>query len=121
MEIDENKKDGVMILSLQGRLDALTAKSLEDKFFNLIESQEKLFAINFHQLDYISSGGLRVLLKAAKGLQKDNGKMVLYALKDSIKEIFEIAGFLTLFPIFPDEAAALKSISIKLGVDEGHI
>lgn len=109
MEIDEQKKGEVMILSLKGRLDALTAKGLDDKFSRLIESQEKLFAINFHQLDYISSGGLRVLLKTAKVLKNNNGKIVLYALKDPIKEIFEIAGFLPLFPIFPDEAGALKS------------
>lgn len=109
MEIDEDKNDGVMILSLKGRLDALTANRLEEKFFSLIESQEKLFAINFRQLDYISSGGLRVLLKAAKVLKQDNGKIVLYALKDPIKEIFEIAGFVTLFPIYPDEAIALES------------
>ncbi|MDX1412099.1 MAG: STAS domain-containing protein [Nitrospirales bacterium] len=109
MEIDEEKKEGVVILSLNGRLDALTAKGLEKKFFSLLESQEKHFAINFCQLDYISSGGLRVLLKAAKVLKKDNGKIVLYALKDPIKEIFEIAGFVTLFPIYPDEAVALRS------------
>jgi len=109
MEIDEEKKDGVIILSLKGRLDALTAKSLEDKFFSLVESQEKLFAINFRHLEYISSGGLRVLLKAAKVLKKDNGKIVLYALKDPIREIFEIAGFLSIFSIYPDEALALKS------------
>ncbi|UCE64136.1 MAG: STAS domain-containing protein [Nitrospirota bacterium] len=109
MEIKEEKKDGIMVLSLKGRLDALTAKSLEDKFFGLIESQEKLFAIDFRQLDYISSGGLRVLLKAAKALKKDNGKIILFALKDPIKEIFEISGFITLFSIFPDEAGALKS------------
>ena len=109
MEIDEEKKEGVVILSLNGRLDALTAKGLENKFFSLLESQEKRFAINFRQLDYISSGGLRVLLKAAKVLKKDNGKIVLYALKDPIKEIFEIAGFVGLFQIYPDEAVALRS------------
>ena len=109
MEIDEEKKEGVIILSLKGRLDALTAKVLEDKFFNLVESQEKLFAINFRHLDYISSGGLRVLLKAAKVLKREEGKIVLYALKNPIKEIFVIAGFVALFPIYPDEAGALKS------------
>ncbi len=109
MEINEERRGGVVILSLKGRLDALTAKILDEKISSLIESQEKLFAIDFRQLDYISSGGLRVLLKAAKALKNENGKIVLYALKDPIKEIFEIAGFVTLFPIYPDEVGALKS------------
>ena len=109
MEIDEQKKNGVMILTLKGRLDALTAKQLDETFVNLVESQEKLFAVNFCHLEYISSGGLRVLLKAAKVLKNENGKIVLYALKDPIKEIFEIAGFVSLFPIFSDEAGALQS------------
>ena len=109
MEISEDKKDGVIILSLNGRLDALTATGLDDTFVSLVESGENLFAIDFSQLDYISSGGLRVLLKAAKVLKNSNGKIVLFALKDPIKEIFEIAGFVSLFPIYPDEAGALKS------------
>ena len=109
MEIDEDKKDGVVILSLKGRLDALTAMNLEEKFFNLVGLQEKLFAINCGDLEYISSGGLRVLLKAAKALKNDHGRIVLYALKEPIKEIFEIAGFLPLFPIYSNDTEALQS------------
>lgn len=109
MEIEEAKKDGVVILSLKGRLDALTAQSLEEKFLNLLQTEEKLFAVNFTQLEYISSGGLRVLLKTAKILSNSTGKIVLFALNDHIREIFEIAGFLSLFSIFPDEMLALQS------------
>lgn len=109
MEIEEKKKGDVLILSLRGQLDALTAKTLEDKFLLLIQSKEKHFAVNCLHLDYISSGGLRVLLKAAKILNQDNGKIVLFGLKDHITEILEIAGFLSLFPIFPTEASALQS------------
>ena len=109
MEIDEQKKGEVVILSLKGRLDALTAKSLDDKFSQLIESQEKLFVIDFRLLDYISSGGLRVLLKAGKALKNGQGRIVFFGLREPIKEILEIAGFVTLFPIYPDETSALKS------------
>ena len=109
MEIIEEKKDRIVILTLNGRLDALTAKTLEDKFSKLIESHEPLFAINFLHLDYISSGGLRVLLKAAKTIKSQNGKLVLYSLQDYIREIFDIAGFLSIFSIYPDEKGALHS------------
>ena len=113
MEIHEGKKDGVVILDLNGRLDALTSNSLEEKFLTLIEAQEKHFAVNFLHVNYISSGGLRVLLKAAKILKKANGRIVLFGLKDYIKEIFELAGFVSLFSIYSDEALALQSFQFN--------
>ena len=62
-------------------------------------------------LDYISSTGLRVLLVAAKRLKAVEGKIVLSSLKPHILEVFEIAGFKSIFPIYAtaDQAAQQRS------------
>lgn len=109
MEIMEQRKGAVVLLALKGRLDASTAVRLEEKFLALIDGGETKFALNLLQLDYISSAGLRVLLMAAKRLKTTNGKIVLLSLKDQIREVFEIAGFAAIFPIFDVETDALKS------------
>lgn len=109
MEMTEQKKGTVVLLGLKGRLDASTAGKLEEKLLALIDGGEKQILFNLEHLDYISSAGLRVLLMAAKKLKVANGKIVLASLKDQIREVFEIAGFSAIFPIFDSEDAALRS------------
>ena len=110
MEILQEQQGHVIILSLVGRLDANTSTSLEEKLLALIETDNRLFIIDCTQLDYISSAGLRVLLMAAKKLKPLDGKVALASLKDHIKEIFEIAGFLSIFKIFSGQEEAIKDI-----------
>ncbi len=112
MEISETKQGQVVILSLKGRLDASTSKVLEEKLLDLINSHnEHRLVMDFQQLDYISSAGLRVLLMAAKILKPENGKLVLSSLQEHLKEVFEITGFQSIFPIFTNKEEALKNIS----------
>ena len=111
MDIIEEKKDKAILLTLKGRLDSSTSPALEEKIVSLLNGGEKKLAVNFASLDYISSAGLRVLLMAAKRLKQGNGKIALYALKDHIREVFEIAGFSSLFPIYPSEEGALRDIT----------
>jgi stage II sporulation protein AA (anti-sigma F factor antagonist) len=55
--------------------------------------------LDFSQLDYISSAGLRVLLVVTRALQEKQGAMALCALKPALKNVFDIAGFSQFFPI----------------------
>jgi len=109
MDIAELKKGSVVVLALKGRLDAATSGKLEEALLGLIERGERKLALSFHQVDYISSAGLRVLLVAAKRLKPLNGKVVLYSLNPQVREVFEIAGFTTIFPISATEEEALRS------------
>ena len=64
---------------------------------------------NFKDIDYISSAGLRVILKATKALKREEGKIMLCDMQDYVKEVFEIAGFDTFLPIVPTMDDALKA------------
>jgi anti-sigma B factor antagonist len=99
MEVLEKRQNGICILELLGRLDSNTSPEFEKKIFEVIDDGTRSVVVNFASLDYISSAGLRVLLKAAKELKRSDGKIVLCSMKDYIKEVFEIAGFVSLFPI----------------------
>ncbi len=108
MEVIEKRQHGISIVQLLGRLDSNTSPEFEEKLFGVIEDGEKSVIVDFEKLDYISSAGLRVLLKAAKELKRSQGKIVLCSMKDYIKEVFEIAGFVTLFPIVSSVGDAVK-------------
>ena len=108
MEVIEKKQDGICILGLLGRLDSNTSPEFEKKIFEVIGDGTKSLIVDFESVDYISSAGLRVLLKAAKELKRSDGKIVLCSMKEYIKEVFEIAGFVSLFPIVSSVGDAVE-------------
>ena len=109
MELTESKSGEVVIVSVKGKLDGNSAPQMQEKLLAAIGGGEKHFAIDCTQLDYISSAGLRTFLVVAKQLKSVSGKVVLYALKEHIKEVFDLAGFSAAFPIFPSQGEALTS------------
>ena len=70
MEVVEKKQNGICILGLLGRLDSNTSPEFEKKIFEVIEDGTKSVIVDFESLDYISSAGLRVLLKATKHISR---------------------------------------------------
>jgi anti-anti-sigma factor len=110
MEITERRTAEIVTLSPSGKLDTTTAKTFEEKILAQIESGDRRFVIDLAQLDYISSAGLRVFVLAAKRLNSANGKMVLCALKDPVKEVFDIAGFSRIFSICGSHDEAIKNL-----------
>lgn len=84
-------------ISLEGRLDTTTAPQLEKELESVLGTAKEL-VLDFSKLEYISSAGLRVLLKAQKVMNKQ-GTMKLVHVSEDVKEIFEITGFLDILTI----------------------
>src|SRR4029450_1145259 len=108
MEISEDRKADVVILALSGKLDATTAKTFKDKILAVINSGAQRLAVDLSQLDYVSSSGLRVFLLAAKQLQGTQGKIVLCALKDHVRQVFDLAGFSSVLSIYGSRDEAIR-------------
>jgi len=108
VKIEETRIGSVVVLDLNGRLDANTSGALEKTIKLLLEGGEKYFVMDFSRLDYISSAGLRILLMAAKKSNSSGGKVTLSCLKDHVREVFEIAGFTAIFPISSTREEAVQ-------------
>lgn len=78
-------------LSLDGRLDTTTAPQLEAELRDGLNGVQNL-VIDMEKLVYISSAGLRVLLKAQKVMNKQ-GEMTVKNVSQEIKDVFEVTGF----------------------------
>ena len=89
MKIDFNKDNGILNVTLEGRLDTTTAPELES-FINKNFDGEKALVIDCEKLQYVSSAGLRVLLAAQK---KTKGSMKLTNVCELVMEVFEMTGF----------------------------
>ena len=83
--------EGCVEFAVTGRLETATAPQLSDELTDLTGISELSF--DFTDLDYISSGGLRVLLSTYKRLMVTGGKVIVKNINDGIKEIMELTGF----------------------------
>ena len=110
MEVVETKHDGICILALRGRLDASSSSKFREKILHIIEDGTRKVILDCENLDYISSAGLRVVLEATKEIKRNEGKIMLCALQDYIKEVFEVAKFDAFLPIGATVEAALKEL-----------
>lgn len=110
MQAAETRQDGVVILALNGRLDSNTSDAFEEQLLKLVRDGEIKIVLDFQELEYISSAGLRVLLKGARELKQTEGKLVVCCLKDYIKEVFDLSGFITFLPICATVPEALSSM-----------
>ncbi len=108
MTIIQKEKDGIIELSVSGRLDAVSAIEADKDFNSVVDAGHDRLLINLANLNYISSAGLRVLLVVAKRIQQSGGNIVLCALSSNVKEVFEISGFSSIFKIFATNNQAIK-------------
>lgn len=91
MNIEKVQNGSELTVKVSGRLDTTTAPELEAELKSSLQGVEEL-CIDFSELEYISSAGLRVLLSAQKTMNKQ-GSMVVTNVNDTIMEIFEVTGF----------------------------
>jgi anti-anti-sigma factor len=110
MEIETRKQENATVVSVTGKMDAVSSPELEKELSQLMAEGEKDFVIDLGELDYISSAGLRVILATAKRLKEKEGKILLASLQDMVKEVFEISGFSAIIPIYESVESALNHV-----------
>jgi len=110
MKIGEERQDGSLVVAPSGRIDSNSSSELERALLGHAGSGETRIVVDLAEVEYISSAGLRVLLMAAKKLQDAKGRLVLCAMPESVRLVFELAGFLPIFTIETTREAALARL-----------
>lgn len=87
------------ILSIEGRLDTITAGEFEATLQQFLGVTGLKLRIDMNNLSYISSSGLRCFIMLLKKMEINNGTLIIYGLTPSIKEVFDMTGFTKLFNI----------------------
>ena len=91
LNINKTLAEKDLVITLEGRLDTMTAPDLESQLQEVITGVEHL-TFDLEKLEYISSAGLRVLLSTQKIMNKQ-GDMVVKNVTEEVNEIFEVTGF----------------------------
>ncbi len=91
MKIDTIKENEKITVSVEGRIDSVTAAEFESAIKNAIGGASELI-FDFIKLEYISSAGLRILLGTQKLMNKQ-GSMKVINVNETVNDIFDVTGF----------------------------
>lgn len=91
MEVRKSIDDGILTLSVSGKLSATTADDFGHAVEEAINETQRL-VLDFQDVSYLASSGLRVLISAQKKLEQKKGSMTILHVNSDLKEVFEITG-----------------------------
>ncbi len=111
MEIISKFIKNIPVLFLKGRLDGLGAKELENELIQVTIPKSKTLIIDFQQVDYLSSAGIRVILSLHKKLKKEGGNLKLASLSSLPLQVLEITGLTDVFSIKANLEEALSELA----------
>ncbi len=107
MNIDLQTQGDAIVAAVHGRVDTITAQAFEKGLAGALNGLEKVLVFDLSGLEYISSAGLRVILSAAKTMKGKGGEIRLAAMAGSVKKVFQISGFFSMFKSFATISDAL--------------
>jgi anti-anti-sigma factor len=111
MAIETRKAGNSVVVSVSGRLDAVTAPAYEKAVRGLVEDGATRMVVDFEQLDYISSAGLGELIVTLKLLKEKGGQLAVANVRGNVLSVFEMCGIQKLLGIHNSVADALAAVN----------
>lgn len=108
MQINVDKHDDTLVVLVDGRMDTISAPEFDSKTEELLKHGEKSFVLDFGNLEYVSSAGLRSILVAAKKAKAAGGDLCCCNLQSMVKKVFDLSGFAAIIPVFDSVEEALS-------------
>jgi anti-anti-sigma factor len=113
MEAKSERKEGVLVFFINGRLDAFGAQQLDEWIKGTLHDDDKELVLDLSGSTYLSSGGLRTFNVLKKEMKRRSGRFALAGVGDYPKKVLDMAGFTTILEIFPTVDAAVEDIKKK--------
>lgn len=107
LEVNIEEIDRRIILRLLGRIDATSSSMLEDKLNHLLKEKHKIVLLDFMNIDYLSSAGIRVLLSFTKKFKENKGRFGIFSVSEDVMDIIRLTGFDKILNIYKNEKEAL--------------
>ena len=111
MDVSTDRQDGVLFVRIEGRIDGANARQFEEAVRSAIEDGDRAVILDFEQLVYISSAGLRVVLMTAKGMYRRDIGFGLCCLTDVVRAAFATSGFDKIITIHSTRAEAIAAFA----------
>jgi len=107
LEIKAEEIDKIIILRLLGRLDASSSSLLQNRLNVLLKEGHNTILLDFSNIDYLSSAGLRVLLSFTKKYQESKKRLSIFSVTEDVMDIIKLTGFDKILDIYKNEKEAI--------------
>lgn len=111
MEQIINEQDGIRVITLSGRFDSMAAPLFDVWFAENDRPEDRRYLLDLAAVPYITSAGLRSLLKIVKLLDGRGGSLALCCVDKPVQDLFKMAGFTSFLKIYETREAALSALS----------
>lgn len=93
VEITEQQEGDILLLHIKGRLDAISSPTAEKKILDQITDGHHKLVLDFTDVDYLSSAGMRLLLRTTKKLKTVSGKLIVCSVTSNVMDVLKMSGF----------------------------
>jgi anti-sigma B factor antagonist len=110
MELLEESRSGVTIVTARGRLDGASSAMFAERLDKLVSGTAPRLVVDFAGVEFVSSAGLRAVLTLVKKVKAANGVFALCAVRPPVREVLDITGFTSMINIHPELSTALAAV-----------
>jgi anti-anti-sigma factor len=110
MEIQKEQVGDVNVVTPTGRLDGIYSTAFAKEVGELISGASPKILIDFSDIDFVSSAGLRAVLLLMKKAKASGGVFALCGVNEQVREVLDISGFADLFSIHPGRAEGIAAL-----------
>ena len=109
LSIETDNRQSVSVVKVKGRVDSETAPELDDALIKLLQEDRNQIVLNLQGVDYISSAGLRAVVKAYQAAKKSGGDVRLASVSTPVEVILRTVGMMQMLQMYPTEQEAMAA------------
>jgi len=109
MELQTERRDGILVFVMRGRLDGYGAGQLADAVEASLQADDRSVVFDLAGVNYLSSAGIRVLIAVKKQLKGRSGTLALAGMQEYPRSVLDMAGVTTIFPLYPGVGEAVTA------------
>lgn len=107
--LETDTRQDISIMKVRGRVDSETAPELDEALVGLLQQERNKIVLNLHGVEYMSSAGLRAMVKAYQAAKKSGGDLRLAAVSDPVEVILRTVGMMQMLQMYPTDQEAVAS------------
>jgi anti-anti-sigma factor len=111
MEIQKERIDDVFVVTVNGRLDGIYSSAFANQVGALITGTNPKILIDFTDIDFVTSAGLRALLVLVKKANASGSAFALCGVNEQVREVLDISGFTEIFSIHPGRTEGVAALN----------
>ena len=110
MKLRTRHEERALVVSLGGRVDSGNARELEAKMEGMLDERGRGIILDCAELTYMSSAGLRVLLRITRRFDRQRVPFMVCSLSSTVTDVFRLSGFDRVIPVADSRADALATL-----------